>query len=307
MQFFCIAVATMPLGIWSMLRDEARHLRSAPEMSLFDRKYLGSTELCSLGNVHVTLNGDLNIREMRLGGTGTHFVQSMVACDGPPDDSCWDKAKGCDLNPTRCPCKFHMPRLPPLDFEYRYIAKKVLQASSDSTGNSTGSPKVMLIGLGGGMLPQYFLEHGDSALTVDAVELSGDVVSAARAFFGVGQAEASGRLRVIQGDGNAVMKNTKPETYSTAVVDCFGEGRVPTGCRSSEFVGSLYQSLRPGGTLLQNVVTGNMDHPEQDEEIKRELNDLLSVYRSNFGQDNVELAAHMVHADNAVIHAWKGQ
>lgn len=294
----------MPLSGWASLRANMRRLHSPPSLGLLDSGFLGSTQLCSLGDVRVTLNGDLNIREMRLGGNDTHFVQSMVHCDGTPAASCWDKAAGCNLNSDRCPCQFHMDRLPPLDFEYNYIAKRV-ERDSDASESPSKAPKVVLIGLGGGMLPQYFLEHSDPGLTVDAIELSADVVSAARAFFGVGQAEASGRLHVIQGAGDKVLQNTKPESYSTAVVDCFGQGRVPTGCRSSDFISSLYVTLRPGGEVVQNVATGNMDHPEQDKEVKQELEGLISLYRSTFGQENVELKAQVMHTDNAVIHAWK--
>merc|ERR1719310_2086149 len=60
------------------------------------------------------------------GANDTHFIQTSVHCRGKPKKSCFEAAHdgaSCDLSSDRCPCDFHMPRLPPLDFEYNFIAK----------------------------------------------------------------------------------------------------------------------------------------------------------------------------------------
>merc|ERR1719389_917300 len=136
----------------------------------------------------------------------------------------------------------------------------------DSTGGdlsghniADGSGRVLLIGLGGGMLPQYLIHH--TALSVDAVELNGDVIKVARAFFGLSAAEKEGSIHVTRDDGLKVVKRLAPSTYGAAIVDCFGDRRLPLNCRSRDFVDALYWVIRPGGEALQNVVTGNPDEP----------------------------------------------
>merc|ERR1719473_1805868 len=76
----------------------------------------------------------------------------------------------------------------------------------DFFGHDAGvGSRLLLIGLGGGMLPQYLIEHTE--LNVDAVELNGDVIRVARAFFGLPETEKSGQLQITQGDALPVVKS----------------------------------------------------------------------------------------------------
>lgn len=313
-----------------------QHLRSpyggagAQETSLVpslgvDSNDKGEALLCSLDGLQVRLDRNTNVRTLTFGDgsiEARRLQQTEVHCKGAAPQSCGNPnnvslkelatappAAGCDLDPQRCPCEFDMPELPPLDREYNFIVKHLLSgkvgglntdgmndaAAGDFFGRLAGaSGKLLLIGLGGGMLPQYLIHH--TGLTVDAVELNGDVINVARAFFGLAASESSHcdtghcDITVIQGDGLKVVKRSTPSTYGAAIVDCFGDARLPQNCRSRDFVDALYWAIRPGGEVLQNTVTGHPSDPELDKLIKKDLKDLIAAYKAVFGEDAAKLA-----------------
>jgi spermidine synthase len=208
-----------------------------------------------------------------------------------------------------------MPSLPPLDHEYHYIAKEVLhkeEATVDGelvgirTGgvaNAHGGLRMALVGLGGGMIAQYLIAHS-AQLSIDAIELNGNVIAAARAFFGVANAETNGRLHVVQGDGRARLNDAPPSTYGIVVVDCFGDGRVPASCRSEAFVEAAYRAMEPGAVMLQNILVDRPDNPGLDKEVRNDLEELLDAYRKVFGRQEVELQSKWTHG-NGVVRAQK--
>lgn len=292
----------------------------------------GEILLCSLNGLQVRLDRNTNVRTLTFGDDSAEarrLMQTAVHCKGAVPQSCGNPnnlsldelrvhppAAGCDLDPSACPCEFDMDELPPLDREYKLITDHLLSGQiaglhtdglvetkeGDFFGHDADvGARLLLIGLGGGMLPQYLIEHTE--LHVDAVELNGDVISVARAFFGLPESEKSGQLHITQGDGLKVVKSKAPATYAVAIVDCFDDTRVPLNCRSRDFVDALYWAIRPGGEVLQNTVTGNPD-PQLDKLIKKDLQDLLAAYRSIFG-DQAGLAMNHGEGHNSVIIAKK--
>lgn len=287
------------------------------------QEYRGRNVLCHRGSLWVVVDGDINSRMMTFGASAdVPLTQTMVRCRGRAPDSCMEKGDAaCDLSPSRCPCEFHMPRLPPLDLEYQFIAHRLGDSESDTEdddapplspgsagaaagggANATGGDRILMIGLGGGMLPQYLLErHPD--LAVDAVEVSADVVAAARAFFGVGAAEAAGRLSIQTDDGLAALRARRGAGYRAVVVDCFVAGRVAEACRTPSFAEALRGAVRGGGEVMQNVIISNPEDREQDALIKNDLGSLLDAYRGAFGGDSVSLKTQSDHSENAVVVA----
>lgn len=292
----------------------------------------GEVLLCSLDGLQVRLDRNTNVRTLTFGDGSTEarrLQQTAVHCKGAAPHSCGNPQNmtlkelsanpppaSCDLNPAACPCEFDMEELPPLDREYKFMINHLLSGkvaglntdglaetkAGDFFGHDAGAgARMLLIGLGGGMLPQYLVEHTE--LNVDAVELNGDVIQVARAFFGLPESEKSGQLQVTQGDALPVVRSKKPSTYAVAVVDCFGDARLPLNCRSRDFVDALYWAIRPGGEVLQNTVTGHTD-PQLDALIKKDLKDLLAAYHSIFG-DKAGLAMKDGSGHNSVIIAKK--
>jgi hypothetical protein len=300
----------------------------------------GMVELCKKPSFQVVLNPAQNTRALRFGDDaeaatrkkGKPLVQSMVRCVGTPQPSCLKVDPGCDLSPGHCPCEFRMTKLPPLDFEYNFMAREVLEAQEGSLEhaakdltlrregaerwlgteardkmvddrNKAGSSfHVALIGLGGGMLPQYLLQHSQD-LSIDAVESSSDVVDVARAFFGIAQAESSGRLQVFTVDGLGFLQDAQAESYNSVVVDCFGAGRVPEGCQSKDFVQSVYRSLKSNSEALQNVIVRHPDKDELDAATKKDFDTILNNYYTAFGKEAVTVQKSQGY--NVVIRARK--
>eukprot|EP00746_Dinoflagellata_sp_MGD_P168160 gnl/MRDRNA2_/MRDRNA2_99388_c0_seq1.p1 gnl/MRDRNA2_/MRDRNA2_99388_c0~~gnl/MRDRNA2_/MRDRNA2_99388_c0_seq1.p1 ORF type:complete len:486 (+),score=104.94 gnl/MRDRNA2_/MRDRNA2_99388_c0_seq1:90-1547(+) len=279
----------------------------------------GAIELCHHNNMRVVLDVQANSRRLVFGENAWEkLIQTAVNCKGAPAPTCMAASKSsCDLEATRCPCEFDMPNLPPLDHEYQYIAKEVLQKNEaalegtfDSIRNrgeaaASGEMRMALVGLGGGMIPQYLISHS-SQLSIDAIELNSDVVAAARAFFGVTKAESSGRLHILEGDGRARLNEAPASRYGIVVVDCFGDGRIPASCRSQAFAQAAYRAMQPGAEMLQNVLVSRPDNSSLDEEVHKDLEELLAAYRKVFGRDAVELQSKWAHG-NGVVRAQKGR
>lgn len=139
-------------------------------------------------------------------------MQSMVHCVGATPATC-SRGEGpppsCEAYADRCPCEFDMQKFPAMDFEYSYISQSILdehekkleRAAKDTSLRGAGISswlgaeakqtvvdegsddwRVALVGLGGGMLAQFLIEHS-SGLSVDAIEVNSNVIDVARSFF----------------------------------------------------------------------------------------------------------------------------
>lgn len=260
--------------------------------------YRGTSTLCHRGRVWVTVDGDNNLRMMTIGDQQAPLIQSMVHCHGSVAESCFsaDKPKpsqlllrqnssddSCDLSPSHCPCVFDMARLPPTYYEYESMADHLMDIDSQGGGH------VFLVGLGGGMLPQFVLSNTLN-VSVDVAEINEDVVTAARAFFGVADAEQTGRMTVQVSDGLSALSKVRPASYAAVVVDCCDGEHVPLPCRSPELVNAVRKALQPGGVAIQNVPIGGGHNSDLDA--------ALAEYRRVFGADAVHLEPK---GDNAVI------
>ena len=129
-----------------------------------------------------------------------------------------------------------------------------------------GSPglEVLMIGLGGGTLPQYLQSNCHNLLRLVVVELDPRVVKTAQTFFGldftisdnkdVTLAEDS--FTVVVEDGGAAVHNQSPEgnRFDVVLVDCFAaHGLVPDSCSSQTFIEDVEKILKPGGLVLHHV------------------------------------------------------
>jgi hypothetical protein len=302
-----------------------------------------AVELCKKPSFQVVLNPAQNSRELRFGEDaqaatrlkGKPLVQSLVRCSGSPTSRCMKPEGGCDISADHCPCDFDMDQLPPLEHEYKFIANEILDsqegglehAAKDITLRRAGSERwlgeaaknkmlaardsagyswhVALIGLGGGMLPQYMFQHSQD-LTIDGVESNPDVIDVARAFFGISKPEETGRLKVISSDGLGFLQESPENDYNAVVVDCFGDGRVPEGCRSIDFVQGLHRALKPDSNALQNVIVRHPSNEEMDALNRKDYESLLDTYYSAFGKKAVTVhRGQGMKSTNVVIRAHK--
>lgn len=225
-------------------------------------------ELCRVGNTSVLLAGE-NQRRLRFGDECA--TESKVNCKGVADSSC-------DGQCGSCPCEFDdsgqlsAPYMQLMFAQMEPWCKKL-----------SGEVNVLLIGLGGGELPQFLLRRCPT-LSIDTVEYSGDVIAIARQFFGLQNSEErfGQRLRVQQADALAAVQQraaVASATYDIVLIDCFaGGGEVPITCRSRELAEKVRYILKPAGVLLQNMWHYSRDKPE----VAQQFIETTSLYRNVF-------------------------
>ena len=124
---------------------------------------------------------------------------------------------------------------------------------------------IALIGLGGGSLAKYIHRHlPDSRLT--ALEISPDVVAAARSYFLLPQDDE--HLRVIIGDGAAFV-HEHPESQDVLIVDGYDAKRIVDALASPEFYRACKAMLRPGGVAVFNLWGSDEHFPRYFDRISR--------------------------------------
>jgi spermidine synthase len=109
--------------------------------------------------------------------------------------------------------------------------------------------RALVVGLGGGTLvKQLWRDH--PRLTIDAVELDGQVVSVAREYFALPD---DPRIRVIVGEGRTFIETSDAE-YDIIVIDAFDDGAIPRPLTTEQFLRSCLARLAPDGVIAYNTI-----------------------------------------------------
>jgi spermidine synthase len=112
---------------------------------------------------------------------------------------------------------------------------------------------VLFIGLGGGTGPKSFLRY--EGIRIDVAEIDPAVVKVARTYFAVPE---DPRLKIQVGDGRAVLRRARAESYSAVIMDAYATG--PTGAylpyhlATEEFFQIAREKLRDGGSVVFNAI-----------------------------------------------------
>jgi spermidine synthase len=109
--------------------------------------------------------------------------------------------------------------------------------------------EVLMIGLGGGSLAKFIRKHRPAATTT-AVEISPQVVAAARSHFELPADDD--RLQVRIEDG-AVYVPAHPDSADVILLDGFDAGNQVETLATLEFYLACKRALRPGGVLVVNL------------------------------------------------------
>jgi spermidine synthase len=112
-----------------------------------------------------------------------------------------------------------------------------------------GPDEVLMIGLGGGSLAKFIRKHRP-ATRVTAVEISPQVVAAARSHFFLPEDDAHLQVRV--GDG-AEYVPAHPGSADVILLDGFDAGNQVESLATLEFYQACRRALRPGGVLVVNL------------------------------------------------------
>lgn len=225
--------------------------------------------LCQVGKVRVLL-GEGNSRLLQFGDECA--TETEVVCKGT-----LDRESSCQSDCGSCPCDFDA------DAKLSASYMRTMFGSMEKLCSSADETRVLVVGLGGGEFSQYLL-HKCPNTRVDAIELSEDVISAARSYFGLKQAEDAfgDRLNVEQADALAALQLRDEGSYDAVVIDCFaGGGIVPESCRSREFAESVRRVLKPSGALLQNMWRMSPGHPRVSSDFKETMATYKDVFQGS--------------------------
>lgn len=225
-------------------------------------------------------------------GTADVEAETEIQCLG-------DTPASCRHTPGHCvPCPCSIDPLSPADSYVQLMLQTIRPLCRSAIEGP--SIRVLLIGLGGGAVPQQILAHCPAgSVTVHVVDIDERVIQMARQYFGLPQsrhlevehADATQALEQRFGktmhSNNAFLEGAASdvELYDVALVDCMaGSGLVPLPCRSAHFVALLHKALRKGGLVMQNIWHYA---PTAPEEAASEFRQTKSEYMRVFGDVNV--------------------
>ena len=116
--------------------------------------------------------------------------------------------------------------------------------------------KILMIGLGGGMVSTYLARHMPE-VTIDVVEIDPGVIDAAKKYFGLRE---TSRVRFIEADGRVFLKRSQ-ELYDLIILDAFHGGYTPFHLLTKEFYALVKEHLKPNGAAAFNVPTDTKLYP----------------------------------------------
>ena len=138
--------------------------------------------------------------------------------------------------------------------------------------------KVLLVGLGGGVLTSYLGRFLPEA-RMDSVEIDPGVIDAAKTWFSVKETE---RMRVTGSDGR-VFLNRNRDLYDVALIDAYIGGSVPFHLMTKEFYTLLKRRLAPGGAAVFNIHEPNRLFPVSVRTLQTVFA-TVDLYYSGFGE-----------------------
>lgn len=113
--------------------------------------------------------------------------------------------------------------------------------------------RVLILGLGGGSLPKFFLHHF-AHTQVDAVELRPAIIDVAHRFFRL--PAAHDRLQLVQREGLAFLLDAPEATYDLIFVDLHDADGMAPVVDAEAFVPACRRVLVAGGVAVYNLWFG---------------------------------------------------
>ncbi len=112
---------------------------------------------------------------------------------------------------------------------------------------------VLLLGLGGGAMVRFLLHHHPGC-TIDAVEISGTVITQARELFNLPSTES---LRIHRDDAARFVENQPYSSYELVLVDLFEAEAMAPPLFSPAFYHNIRNLLTPDGVMAANLWSGD--------------------------------------------------
>jgi spermidine synthase len=113
-----------------------------------------------------------------------------------------------------------------------------------------GEPKrVLSVGLGGGMLPNFLRKHYPE-MVIDAVDIDPDVVDVAKKFFGFRE---DATMHAYAEDGRRFIEECKVP-YDIIFLDAYGAEEIPYHMATKEFLQAVRRATAPKGVVVSNIL-----------------------------------------------------
>jgi spermidine synthase len=133
------------------------------------------------------------------------------------------------------------------------------------------SPKVLLIGLGGGIMAIQLRALFGKKLDLEAVEISRRAIEISKEFV------KDGAMRIILADGAEYVRERKGK-YDVIMLDAYIFTSIPKQFLSMSFVNDAYEALAPDGVLAVNYAVGMMGQLRLNRYVSR-LKTKFKVFR----------------------------
>jgi len=130
---------------------------------------------------------------------------------------------------------------------------------------------VLFIGGGGFSGPKRFLADYPQ-VSVDVVEIDGEVIEAAKRYFNV---KESPRLRIFNEDGRMYLQRSEKK-YDLIVLDAYSRTYVPFHLMTLEFFREVSMDLKPNGVIVSNLISSLIG--PYSELFKAECNTVMQMF-----------------------------
>jgi len=155
---------------------------------------------------------------------------------------------------------------------------------------STTPSSILVIGLGGGVIPREISRFVPES-NIDIIEIDEEVYKIAKEYF---YFEDSEKVNVHIGDAFSIVK-TLSKKYDIIIADAFCGGYIPFHLMSDNFIKSLYSIMNEKSVIAFNMCNWHMSFFSQ-------LNTVCSV----FGYDNIYQLRGRRNKYTSIIFASKG-
>jgi spermidine synthase len=129
-----------------------------------------------------------------------------------------------------------------------YIELPYAKAMQVGLAAAEDPKRVLIVGLGGGTIPQFLRQHFPELL-IDVVELDPAVLRVARTYFGF---QMDDRMRAFVADGRRFIEQSEP-VYDVIYLDAYSADSVPYALTTRQFLEATRKALKPGGVVVGNV------------------------------------------------------
>lgn len=139
--------------------------------------------------------------------------------------------------------------------------------------------RILIIGLGGGVLPRTLQGLVPNA-KIDVVELDSGVEKTARGYFGF---KPGPNMRVFISDGRVYVKRRAKANgpYDLVLLDAFNEDYIPEHMLTKEFLEEVKAAMTPNGTIVANTFSGTQLYDHESVTYRAVFGSFFNMLRAN--------------------------